>query len=105
MRLVWDRNAWQDYLWWQTQNRQILKRINLLIEDIIRNGNEGMGKPGPLKYDFAGYWLRQAAVEAGRKPGVTSSESSIPSGMRCRCLRNPCSVSAPDRITGVRRSR
>lgn len=63
MRLVWDRNAWQDYLWWQTENRQNLKRINLLIEDVIRNGNEGIGKPEPLKHDFAGYWSRRTTDE------------------------------------------
>ena len=37
--LVWDDNAWQDYLWWQQQDRKILKRINLLLQDITRNGN------------------------------------------------------------------
>ena len=63
MRLVWDRNAWQDYLWWQGENRQVLKRINLLIEEIVRNGNEGIGKPDPLKHDFAGYWLRRITDE------------------------------------------
>jgi toxin YoeB len=57
--MVWDRNAWEDYLWWQTQDRKILKRINSLIEDIIRNGNEGRGKPEPLRYDFAGYRSRR----------------------------------------------
>ena len=59
MRLVWDEHAWEDYLWWQTQDRKTLKRINLLIRDIIRNGNEGIGKPEPLKHDFAGYWSRR----------------------------------------------
>ena len=59
MRLVWDENAWEDYLWWQAQNRKTLKRINLLIRDIVRNGNEGIGKPEPLKHDFAGYWSRR----------------------------------------------
>ena len=59
MRLVWDEHAWEDYLWWQTQDRKTLKRINLLIRNIIRNGNEGIGKPEPLKHDFAGYWSRR----------------------------------------------
>lgn len=63
MRLLWDRNAWEDYLWWQSQDRKILMRINSLIEDIIRNGNQGMGKPEPLKYDFAGYWSRRITDE------------------------------------------
>jgi len=45
MRLLWDVNAWEDYLWWQTQDRKVLRRVNLLIEDVLRHGNEGTGKP------------------------------------------------------------
>ena len=45
MRLVWDESAWEDYVGWQTQDRKILKRINMLIKDIQRNGNDGIGKP------------------------------------------------------------
>lgn len=63
MRLVWDINAWEDYVWWQPQDRKTLKRINLLVQDIIRNGNEGIGKPEPLRYDFAGYWSRRITDE------------------------------------------
>lgn len=63
MRLVWDRNTWEDYLWWQTESRQILRRINSLIEEIVRNGNEGIGKPEPLTHDFAGYWSRRITDE------------------------------------------
>lgn len=59
MRLVWDEHAWEDYLWWQTQDRTTVKRINVLIRDIVRNGNEGIGKPEPLKHDVAGYWSRR----------------------------------------------
>ena len=63
MLLVWDENAWQDYLCWQRQDRKILKRINALLVDIQRHGNEGIGKPEPLKYDFAGYWSRRVTEE------------------------------------------
>ncbi len=63
MKLIWDSNAWDDYLWWQAQNRQVLKRINTLINDITRHGNEGIGKPEPLKYDFTGYWSRRITDE------------------------------------------
>ena len=63
MPLVWDRAAWEDYLWWQSQDRKILKRINLLIEDVVRNGNEGIGKPEPLRHDFAEYWSRRITGE------------------------------------------
>lgn len=63
MRLVWDPNAREDYLWWQRQDRQVLRRINRLIEDAVRNGNAGIGKPEPLKHDFAGYWSRRITDE------------------------------------------
>ena len=61
--LVWDDNAWEDYLWWQRQDRQVHKRINLLLTDITRNGNEGIGKPEALKHDFADYWSRRITDE------------------------------------------
>lgn len=58
MKVVFDEDAWADYLWWQAQDRKILKRINSLIEDIARNGNEGIGKPESLKY-LRGFWSRR----------------------------------------------
>lgn len=58
-RLVWDESAWEDYLWWQREDRRTLKRINTLIRDITRNGNEGIGKPEALKHGFSGYWFRR----------------------------------------------
>lgn len=63
MVYTWDDNAWEDYLWWQTQDRKVLKRINTLLKDIARNGNEGIGKPEPLKYELAGYWSRRITDE------------------------------------------
>ncbi|MBU6244725.1 MAG: Txe/YoeB family addiction module toxin [Actinomycetales bacterium] len=63
MRLVWDRNAREDHLWWQRQDRQVLERINERIEDVIRNGNEGKGKPQALRHNFAGYWSRPITDE------------------------------------------
>ena len=77
MRLVWDSNAWEDYLWWQAQDRKVLKRINLLIQDIVRNGNEGIGKPEPLKHDFAGYWLRRITDENRIVDQVAEDEARI----------------------------
>jgi toxin YoeB len=50
--LVWDENAWQDHLSWQAQDRRVLKRTNTLLADVVRHGNEGIGKPEPLKHDF-----------------------------------------------------
>ena len=45
---IWDDEAWEDYVYWQTQDKKTLKRINSLIKDIDRNGYEGIGKPEPL---------------------------------------------------------
>lgn len=59
MNKVWSDEAWEDYLYWQLQDRKTLKRINLLIKDIDRNGYEGMGKPEPLKYELHGFWSRR----------------------------------------------
>ena len=55
-RFLFTEDAWEDYLYWQTQDKKILKRINQLIKDIDRNGYEGLGKPEPLKYELQGYW-------------------------------------------------
>jgi toxin YoeB len=63
VKLVWDESAWADYVWWQAQDRKVLKRINQLIADIQRNGNEGIGKPEPLKHGFQGYWSRRITDE------------------------------------------
>ena len=59
MRIVFSARAWEDYLWWQQQDRKLLKRINRLIEEVTRHGNEGIGKPEPLKHGFLGYWFRR----------------------------------------------
>lgn len=63
MKIVWDENAWEDYLWWQQQDRKVLKRINTLIKDIARNGHEGIGKPEALKDDWSGFWSRRITDE------------------------------------------
>ncbi|WP_225847869.1 Txe/YoeB family addiction module toxin [Streptomyces sp. HPF1205] len=63
MKVVFDETPWADYQWWQTQDRKVLKRINVLIADIARNGNEGIGKPEPLKHGFHGYWFRRITEE------------------------------------------
>ena len=57
--LVWHDTAWADYLYWQTQDKKTLKRINMLIKDIERGGTEGIVKPEPLKGDLAGFWSRR----------------------------------------------
>jgi toxin YoeB len=52
-------HAWDDYLYWQTQDRKTLKRVNLLLKDILRNGYDGIGKPEPLHGDKSGYHSRR----------------------------------------------
>jgi toxin YoeB len=59
MTKVWDQDAWDDYVYWQTQDKKTLKRINQLFKDIERNGNDGIGKPELLKGDLSGFWSRE----------------------------------------------
>lgn len=63
MLIVWSEAAWDDYLWWQSEDRKTLKRINTLIKDITRNRNEGIGKPEALKHGLSGYWSRRITAE------------------------------------------
>lgn len=59
MILSWTDKAWEDYLFWQEQDRKVLKRINALIKDTQRNPFEGLGNPEPLKHQFSGFWSRR----------------------------------------------
>ena len=60
MKLVWFDKAWEDYLYWQTQDKRTLKRINELIKDIDRNGAlTGIGKPEALKDNLCGWYSRR----------------------------------------------
>jgi toxin YoeB len=58
MEKSWTDKAWDDYLYWQSQDKKTLKRINQLLKDIERNGNDGIGKPEELKGDLSGWWSR-----------------------------------------------
>ncbi len=59
MNLSFTPQAWEDYLYWQKTDKKIIKRIHLLIQEIIRNPHEGIGKPEPLKHNLSGYWSRR----------------------------------------------
>lgn len=59
MNKLFTRTAWEEYQYWQNENRQILKRINELIRDIERNGNLGIGRPEPLRHELSGFWSRR----------------------------------------------
>lgn len=57
--ISWTQDAWEDYVYWQTQDKKTLRRINALIKDCQRSPFEGIGKPEPLKYTLSGYWSRR----------------------------------------------
>ena len=59
MKILWDERAWEEYLEWQTRDKKTLKRINMLIKDILQNCYEGLGKPEPLKDNLSGWWSRR----------------------------------------------
>jgi len=59
MVITFTENAWEDYVYWQTFDKKILKKVNELIKDIQRTPTSGIGKPETLKYDLAGYWSRR----------------------------------------------
>lgn len=63
MRLVFAEQAWEDYLFWQQQDRRMLRRINELIQQAAREPFSGIGKPEPLKHALAGYWSRRITEE------------------------------------------
>jgi toxin YoeB len=59
MQKAWTDDAWKDYLYWQSQDKKTIKRINEIIKDIDRKPFTGIGKPEPLKGDKYGYWSRR----------------------------------------------
>lgn len=59
MGINWEDRAWDDYLYWQSQDKKTLKRINALIKDANRSPYEGIGKPEALKGDLSGFWSRR----------------------------------------------
>ncbi len=59
MQKIWFDEAWEDYLYWQIQDKKTLKRINALIKDAERNPFSGIGKPEPLKGNLSGFWSRR----------------------------------------------
>ncbi|HHY23838.1 MAG TPA: Txe/YoeB family addiction module toxin [Clostridiaceae bacterium] len=59
MKINFTEIAWNDYIYWQSQDKKTIKRINQLIQDINRNHNEGIGKPEALKGNLSGWWSRR----------------------------------------------
>jgi toxin YoeB len=77
MKLVFTESAWQDYLWFQEHNRQLLKRINDLIKDAQRSPFRGLGKPESLKGELSGYWSRRISAEHRLVYVVAETELTI----------------------------
>lgn len=59
MKKIWFGEAWEDYVYWQTQDRKTLKRVNAILKDIERSYFDGIGKPEPLKGELSGFWSRR----------------------------------------------
>ena len=59
MKKIWTDSAWEDYLYWQTQDKKLLRRINELIKDTERQPFSGIGKPEPLRGELSGFWSRR----------------------------------------------
>jgi toxin YoeB len=59
MQKAWTDEAWEEYLYWQVQDKKTLKRINSILKDINHSPFSGIGKPEPLKHELQGYWSRR----------------------------------------------
>jgi len=79
MRLVWSEKSWDDCLYWQQTDKQILKKVNSLLKDIKRDSFSGIGKPEPLKYQFSGFWSRRITDEHRLVYEVSDNSISIAS--------------------------
>ena len=77
MKLIFAEQAWEDYLYWQTQDRKNLRKINSLIKEIKRNPFEGTGCPEPLKHNWSGFWSRRITREHRLVYAVASDELLI----------------------------
>ena len=82
--IQWDLDAWEDYLYWQSQDKKNLKKINKLLKDISRNPFEGIGKPEPLKENLTGFWSRRMLQSRTRK---SVREQCPPARSPCHCRR------------------
>lgn len=63
MDIFWDKNAWEDYLYWQDNDKKVLRKINSLIKECQRTPFEGTGKPEPLRQNLSGFWSRRITGE------------------------------------------
>lgn len=73
--ITFSPDAWADHLYWQKEDKKTLKRINQLLQDILRNGYDGIGKPEPLRENLSDYWSRR--VDATNRLVYRISEDVI----------------------------
>ena len=76
-RITFSQNAWEDYISWQSDDRKMLRKINVLIRDIQRTPYQGLGIPESLKFDLTGYWSRRIDREHRLVYQVTGEEILI----------------------------
>jgi len=62
LKKIWSDTSWDDYLYWQKENKKLLKKINDLIKDIERTPFKGLGKPEPLRNNLSGWWSRRLMI-------------------------------------------
>ena len=79
--ITFRKRAWEDYVHWQQTDRKMLQRINALIRDIRRDPCSGLGKPEPLRHQFAGLWSRRIDDEHRLVYGFIDDEPVI---VQCR---------------------
>jgi toxin YoeB len=79
--IAWAETAWEDYLYWQSHDKKVLKRINTLIKEISRQPFTGIGDPEPLKHHWSGYWSRRIDLEHRLVYKVSDGEIVI---VQCR---------------------
>jgi toxin YoeB len=77
MNILFTPEGWEDYLWFQQNDKAGLKRINLLIRDAQRNPFSGLGKPEPLKHNLSGFWSRRISGEHRLVYAVDNGELQI----------------------------
>jgi len=81
MKYIFVDESWEDYLYWQKNNKRMLNKINQLLKDISRTPFSGLGKPEPLKYKYQGFWSRRIDDEHRLIYRVTNDEIHI---AKCR---------------------
>lgn len=77
MKLIFAEQAWEDYLYWQVNDKKLLKKINSLIKEVKRTPFEGTGSPEPLKHHWNGFWSRRISREHRLVYSVTETEVLI----------------------------